>query len=254
MYILAIETTGLHCSAAVIDAERKVTEETSADTLNHLQTLTTMIGEVTAKAGIELKDLTAIAVSEGPGSFTGIRIGVSTARGISQVLGTKLISVPTLQAFGMNEWAELEKEIGSEEAGKTLMCPLLDARRHQVYADGCMDGKEAVKGGPYMLDEFLGMLENYDRIFFVGDGVNTYGDAIKAWGEENGKDVRMNERCQRASGVARLGRALYDKGEFKTYNELTPNYMRKAEAERKLDAKKAAAAKAESAKTEEAGK
>jgi tRNA threonylcarbamoyladenosine biosynthesis protein TsaB len=241
MYILAIETTGPHCSAAVIDSDGKVIEETSSDTLNHLQTLTTMLGEVMAKAGIELKDVDAIAVSEGPGSFTGIRIGVSTARGISQVLGTKLISVPTLQAFGMNEWAELgEKDV--------IVCPMLDARRHQVYAAGCTGDEEAVTAGPYMLDEFLGLLEGYDKIFFVGDGVKVYGDAIKAWGEENGKDVRMDEKCQRASGVARLGRALYDRGEFKTYNELTPNYMRKAEAERKLDAKKAAEKKAEAGK------
>ena len=98
MHILAIETTGPYCSR-VINGDAEVVEITSEQTLSHLQSLTVMIGDVLQEAGTTLKDLAAIAVSEGPGSFTGVRIGVSTARGISQVLGTKLIAVPTLEAF-----------------------------------------------------------------------------------------------------------------------------------------------------------
>lgn len=164
-----------------------------------------------------------------------MRIGVSTARGISQVLGTKLIAVPTLEAFGTYE----SSLIGDE---KTLVCPVFDARRHQVYAAGCTGTEETVKGGPYMIDEFLGMLSGYDRISFVGDGVKNYGDIIRGWAETCGKSIEMDERTQHAAGVAQLGLRLFRKGEFKEYNDLVPNYMRKAEAERKLDAKKAAAA------------
>ncbi|MCI2062081.1 MAG: tRNA (adenosine(37)-N6)-threonylcarbamoyltransferase complex dimerization subunit type 1 TsaB [Eubacteriaceae bacterium] len=235
MHILAIETTGPYCSVAVINENAEAAEITSEKTLSHLQSLTVMIGDVLKDTGIELKDLDAIAVSEGPGSFTGVRIGVSTARGISQVLGTKLISVPTLEAFGTYE----SSLIGDKE---TLVCPVFDARRHQVYADGCLGEEETVRGGPYMIDEFLGLLGEYDRISFVGDGVRTYGDIIREWADAGGKTIEMDERTQHAEGVAQLGLRLFRRGEFKEYNELVPNYMRKAEAERKLDAKKAAAA------------
>jgi universal bacterial protein YeaZ len=175
-----------------------------------------MIGDVLQEAGTTLKDLAAIAVSEGPGSFTGVRIGVSTARGISQVLGTKLIAVPTLEAFGTYE----SSLIGDE---KTLVCPVFDARRHQVYAAGCTGTEETVKGGPYMIDEFLGMLSGYDRISFVGDGVKNYGDIIRGWAETCGKSIEMDERTQHAAGVAQLGLRLFRKGEFKEYNDLVPN-------------------------------
>ncbi|MGI6204574.1 MAG: tRNA (adenosine(37)-N6)-threonylcarbamoyltransferase complex dimerization subunit type 1 TsaB [Anaerovoracaceae bacterium] len=237
MHILAIETTGPYCSVALINENGEIKENTSDQLLSHLQSLTVMIASMLSSQDMTLADVDAIAVSEGPGSFTGIRIGVSTARGISQVLGTKLVPVPTLRAFASYEYALMP-----EEKSGTLVCHVIDARRSQVYAAGCIGDEEAVPGGAYMLDEFLGMLGDYQDIRFVGDGVKKYGAEIREWAEKNGKNIETEEAVQHAAGVARLGLKLYDAGVYCGYEELKPNYMRKAEAERKLEAKKAAEA------------
>ena len=98
MRLLGIETTGPFCSVA-LKTESEIYELSGDKKLNHLSGLTPMIKKITEEAGLTLKELDAICVSEGPGSFTGIRIGVSTGRGIAQVLGLPLISVPTIFAF-----------------------------------------------------------------------------------------------------------------------------------------------------------
>lgn len=235
MHILAIETTGPYCSVALINEKGEIAEDTSDQLLSHLQSLTVMISSMLDSHDLSLGDLDAIAVSEGPGSFTGIRIGISTARGISQVLGTRLIPVPTLRAFGSYEYSLLP-----EERRGTLVCHVIDARRDQVYASGCTGDDEAVPGGAYMLDEFLGLLEDRRDIRFVGDGVKKYGARIRSWAEETGKNVETEAVVQHAAGVARLGLRLYSEGVSCDYESLKPNYMRKAEAERKLEARKAA--------------
>ena len=208
MRILGIETTGPFCSAAILDGD-DIEERLSEEKLNHLTALTPMIEELLACGGFRLTDMDAIAVSAGPGSFTGIRIGVSTGRGLNQVSGVPLISVPTLFAFGCSEY----------EGNKMgTVCPLLNARRGQVYAGAYNDFCEIVPGGPYMLDEFLektfaavselkaaagsgspagfdaasagaaGNEEGNDpgQLLFVGDGVDAYSDMIKEICMRNG--------------------------------------------------------------------
>ena len=119
MKILGIETTGPYCSAAVLDGD-DITERVSEEKLNHLRSLTPMIDELMRAGGYKLTDMDAIAVSAGPGSFTGIRIGVSTGRALNQVCKVPLISVPTLFAFGCSEY---------EANLKGTVCPLFNARR-----------------------------------------------------------------------------------------------------------------------------
>lgn len=237
MFILAIETTGPSCSAALINEKGEVREVTTEGAMNHLQNLTPHISKLLSEAGVSMEDITDIAVSAGPGSFTGIRIGVSTARALSQVSGAKLIKVSTLEAFGLSE------ERGAE-AG-TIVCPIFNARRNQIYGAAYLDSEEIVKAQPYDLDEFLGVLETLglNHILFVGDGVGAYGQAIDEWAEKAGVDVSFSVRNQRGEGVARLALKMknnpdkYGKSIELLYNELEPEYMRMAEAERKLKEK-----------------
>jgi tRNA threonylcarbamoyl adenosine modification protein YeaZ len=215
MRLLGIETTGPFCSAAILDGD-DIEERLSEEKLNHLTSLVPMIKELLCDGGYSLGDMDAIAVSAGPGSFTGIRIGVSTARGLNQVSGVPLISVPTLFAFGCSEYE-------GNKAG--TVCPLLNARRGQVYAGAYNDFCEIVPGGPYMLDEFLektftavrdlkesagsenviaadtgekvqagDMADEHKnrrendpgRLLFVGDGVDAYSDMIREICRQNG--------------------------------------------------------------------
>lgn len=227
MYILALETTGAHASVAVIDETGCVMEKHSEDVLNHLQYLMPMVQELLSQNGLQLSDMTAIAASRGPGSFTGIRIGVSSARALAQVLGTKTIAVPTLKAFAYNM---------PEFAG--LICPVFDARRSQVYGGAYRwkDGniEEIVKGAPYSIQEFLEKTEAYGgpRMFF-GDGTRAYAEHFR---EE--ELAPLEHRFQSAVSVAHLAKDMLEQGCETDYEELKPDYMRKAEAERKLEEKK----------------
>ena len=265
MYILAVETTGPFCSVAVIDEKENINEEVSHEKMSHLKNLMPLVKKVleereiesqSQKRSLQLDDIDAIAVSCGPGSFTGIRIGVSSARALSQAEGGKpLIPVPTLITF-----AHGEKE------HKGLICPVLDARRNQVYAGawqweqeekkkkgeeyplfegtGCPKNlctkhiRERVPAGPYMLEEFLELMEVYDDIMFFGDGLMPYGETIKKWADKENRKISFatpENRFQSAALVAKHGLMLYKKGKTVGYEELMPNYMRKAEAQKRLE-------------------
>ena len=242
MFILSIETTGPHCSAALIDEKGNIKIEKSLDRLNHLQVLTPLINKLMKDNGVTKDDIAAVAASRGPGSFTGIRIGVSTARALAQVWEKPCIAVPTLYAFGYSRKDELMKN------ENLAVCPIFDARRNQIYG-ACMvqkDGEivENVKAGPYMLDEFLSMVtvacqegSNMEKftLRFIGDGVEKYREQIEAWANEAGVNVDLVVVYQYADSVAEIALGMYEKGETVDFNSFEPEYMRKAEAQRKLE-------------------
>ena len=242
MYILAIETTGAFASVALTDGLGILAHVEGHDRYSHLQNLTPQIAQVLSDAGVSIDDLSAIAVANGPGSFTGIRIGVSTARALSQVKDIPCIPVSSLEALAMRADAK---------AG-SLICPILDARRSQVYgggylierlADGTEKSKlelsEVIKAGPYTIDEFMEKIEGFDDVFMMGDGVDTCGEKIKEIRSEGIAFAPEEIRYQRAEEVAMLGAAKYAEGGVVTFESLEPEYMRMAEAERKLRAKQA---------------
>lgn len=248
MNILAIETTGAEASVAVINEKGEVFMEASDQKLNHLQNLMPMVDILLQKRGMLIDDVDYIAVSEGPGSFTGIRIGVSSARALAQALGLETISVPTLKSF-----------LYHVPEYKGIICPIFDARRNQVYGGAYQwtdEGqyKEVVPGGAYDLHQLLELLESAlqgieaeqkDRreITFFGDGIIPYQEQIMNWqGSSLNSNIRVlfaedEVKLQKASSVARLALDSYRSGKIKSLYDLKPVYMRKAEAERKLEGK-----------------
>ena len=218
------------------------------DRYSHLQNLTPQIEKVIRDAGITIDDLSAIAVANGPGSFTGIRIGVSTARALSQVKGIPCVPVSSLEALAL-------RAAGRRETG-ALICPILDARRSQVYgggyfiredAEGAAQIEEAVKAGPYTIEEFMELIAGYDNVFLMGDGIDTCGEKIRELRTSGIAFAPEEIRYQRAEEVAALGAAAFVKGGGVSFDQLKPEYMRLAEAERKLRAKEQAAADGEKA-------
>ncbi len=242
MKILAIETTGPKASVALIDEKGEVKEETSDRTLSHLQNLIPMIDDLLEKCESTINDVTHIAVSEGPGSFTGIRIGMATGKALAQALNLPVISVPTLRSLAWNV-----------PDFKGLICPLFDARREQVYAGAYYwDGdnlRQVVQDDAWNLKEFLSTLEEFDpaggmEIRFFGDGIRVYEDTLRQWAlstkrlSSNDDMSRIlaepGQRLQRASSVVKEALKIAEAGGAKSFALLKPVYLRKAEAERKL--------------------
>lgn len=237
MNILAIETTGAEASVALISESGEVFQEASDQKLNHLQNLMPMTELLLEKRGLQIDDVDIIAVSEGPGSFTGIRIGVSTARALAQTLGKETIGVPTLKSF-----------LYHVPDYRGIVCPIFDARRNQVYGGAyrwTSEGvsAEVVPGGAYDLHQLLELLPEAPEITFFGDGISAYQDQIQQWQDSScNNNIRVlfapdGIRLQKASSVAKLALELWRSGAIKNLYDLKPVYMRKAEAERKLEEK-----------------
>lgn len=230
MYILALESTGPHASVALIDKNGNTEEILNPGTLNHLETMVPMVNNLITECNVKLSDIIAVAVSKGPGSFTGIRIGVTTARTLAQALGIETIGVPTLNAFGYND---------RQFAG--IICPVFDARRNQVYA-GAFKWENGIlqtitAPGAYMIDEFLTSLKNSGKKhMFFGDGLKVYGEQIFE-SEIDAVFAPESVRLQRASSVAAMALDIYNMEGTIPYSRLFPEYMRKAEAERRLEEK-----------------
>lgn len=268
MFLLALETSGPRCSAALIGGDGDVRVLRSQGGRNHLQHLMPLVQQLMYESGLQLGDMSAIAVSYGPGSFTGIRIGVSSARALAQVLGCPLVPVDSLKAFAYR----------APEAG-LVYCPIFDARRSQVYGgaylwetaaepavnSGAADSaaaesdnfspetlRELVPGGAYSIEEYLDLLDRSLaalggggirqagalRLRFFGDGLGPCGDLVSRWARDRQEAVEFAEgegRSQDALGVARLGLALWQSGAAKPFEEVLPNYLRKAEAQRRLE-------------------
>lgn len=273
MFILAIETTGPFGSTALLDEKGNVLGcEVSRETMSHLKDLIPMVDTMLKKCGVSKDQIDLLAPSVGPGSFTGIRIGVSTARALCQALGIKAVPVPTLEAFCFKESADMqtaseaafvaarksgEHEAGGQSAGgqasggRTAVCAIINARRGQVY--GMIDG--FMEPGPYMLTDVLDVYKSKlepdgGKLLFYGDGIDAYEkDIIEALGqpgpgpeccyefapEEDRYQDAVSvgkwavERIRQAGGVCGLDGAAVD------YENLLPDYMRRAEAEQKLE-------------------
>jgi len=189
-----------------------------------------LVDTLLTESGTGRADLGGVAVSAGPGSFTGLRIGVATARGLAQGLGIPAVPVCTLQAL-----AETVPTPG------TLVCPLLDARRSQVYTALYRRGWEEpfslnslVEPKAMSLAELTANLKAYEEpVVFTGEGLQSYSVVLK---EALGKHAILPAapfRLCRAAMVALCGRALLAANPEASYLELLPSYLRRPEAERK---------------------
>lgn len=170
MYILAIETTGAFASVALMKDDKIIGQIHGNDRFSHLQNLMPQVDTVIKESKLSLDDIDVIAVSRGPGSFTGIRIGVSSARALSQALDIPCVEVSSLEALAMNA-AGMSKPAFDDDV---LVCPILDARRSQVYGGGyyIKNGypEEEIKAGAYTIEEFLEKVCDYHKILLFGDG------------------------------------------------------------------------------------
>ncbi len=261
MNILAIETTGKYGSASVIKETGEVFSAISTEEMNHLKGMMILIDEAIREAGIDKSELTHIAASVGPGSFTGIRIGVVTARVMAQMLGLPCISVSSLEAMA-------ERVLDAAvSAGSLYVVPVINARRHQTYA-GVWEAEFAsdyeqktlcavMEEKQYMIEDLLAALSSKiaeleaeasgraqslkdmlgNAVFFTGDGIDAYKEIIESSLPDGLYTFAGEElRYQHAESVARIALRKAKADKVLSYNELMPEYMRLAEAEQRLKA------------------
>lgn len=176
MRILAMDSSGLVASVAVVEEglgeETTVAEYTVNYKKTHSQTLLPMLDEITRMTELDLNAIDAIAVAAGPGSFTGLRIGSATAKGLGLALQKPLVHVPTLHGLAYNL-------CGTDK----VVCPIMDARRGQVYTGIYkFEGNEMIALEDQMavsIEELGRILERYDdEIVFLGDGVPVFREAL----------------------------------------------------------------------------
>ena len=239
MYILAIETTGKEGSVCLVRKAESggepavLGEKRIEGSMSHLKELIPSVSNLLESQEVSKNEISCIAASVGPGSFTGIRIGVATARALSQAFRLKhALAVPTLTAFKYKE------EAAEARAKGITICAIINARRGQVY--GMVDGY--LEDGPYMLEDVLEVIRN--RVFadgrevlFFGDGIDAYESFICDGLREAGKYSFADASCryQDARAAALCAALNADKYTVRC-EDLLPDYMRKAEAEQKLEA------------------
>jgi tRNA threonylcarbamoyladenosine biosynthesis protein TsaB len=187
---------------------------------SHARTLLPLIDEVLSAAGVGLTDLDLLAVSIGPGSFTGLRIGLAVVKGLALATGTPVVGVPTLRAYAL--------AVGVRPG---MVWPVLDARKGEVYAGGYRwrDGELAEAVAPAAMDPAALAARLQPPCTLVGDGVDAYGEL---WRAVRGlSQLRLGERPPSGAVVARLGIALLAGEGAADLAALEPRYCRLSEAE-----------------------
>ena len=229
MKLLVLDSSGLVASVALLEDERLIAEYTTGNKLTHSQTLLPMLDEIIRRTTVDMEDVDAIAVAMGPGSFTGLRIGAATAKGLGLALDKPVIPVPTVdglayQLFGVS----------------SLICPMMDARRKQVYTGFYRfhgDQMEVVKEQcAQSVQDTLEQLKAYgEPVIFLGDGVPVYRKEIE---EAMGADAVFapaHANRQRAGAVGALAEVYYRKGIWQSADAFAPEYLRKSQAERERE-------------------
>ena len=227
MKILAIDTSGQTASAALIEDEKLIGEFTQNDKLTHSQTILPMVAEICEKTNTDPKDVDYIACAVGPGSFTGLRIGAATAKGLCLGLNKPLLAVPTLDALAYHMFMT-----------GAIVCPIMDARRQQVYA--CFyewQGEKLVPLTEYMAESIEVIIDkalSFQRdVIFLGDGVPVHKEKLA----KNPNFHFAPDHCalQRAAAVAAYGKVMAEEGKAISGNELELIYLRKSQAERERE-------------------
>ena len=226
MKILALDSSGMAASVAVVEDENMLAEYTVNYKKTHSQTLLPMLDAAVQMIQLKLDTIDAIAVASGPGSFTGLRIGSATAKGLGLALDKPIIGVPTTQALAYNLYG----------AGG-VVCPIMDARRNQVYTGiyGFENGhleilEDQMAADIYQVIEKLNALKR--QVIFTGDGISVYREVIDQNIQVPAEYAPAHLNRQRASAVAALAMEYLKAGRVQTAAEHRPEYLRMSQAER----------------------
>lgn len=238
MKIIAIDSSGLVASVAIVEDDAVIAEYNVQYKKTHSQTLLPMLDEIKQMVDLDLSTIDAIAIAKGPGSFTGLRIGSATAKGLGLALDIPIVEIPTLDGMACNLY-------GSDR----MICPIMDARRNQVYT-GIYDflrnpaTEETEESVQYELHTILPQCalsieelaekcnELNGEIIFLGDGVPVFREQLKSLMKVPYGFAPAHMNRQRAAAFAILAFRYLKEGKAVPAAAHVPEYLRLSQAER----------------------
>ncbi len=245
MKILAIDTSSKRCSVCIFEDNHVIINLNNDDEKTHSVKLMPMVDQAFKETGLSLDDISLLACCIGPGSFTGVRIGISTVKAFADVKNIPVVEITSLESLAYNVIYD-NSSVNTIGEKKTLICSLIDAKNNNVYC------------GLYYYNEKMNLIEifaedinvtmkklkdafeknNFSDIIFVGDGAETYKNTI----EDNFKSENIcicegESNFQCSPSLAKAGLQKYNEGNYGDSNSIFPVYLRKSQAERALEEK-----------------
>ncbi len=227
MKILSLDSTSVTASAAITENGKTLAENFINNGLTHSQTLMPLVEKTIAESEISIKDIDMFAVTNGPGSFTGVRIGIASVKGMADALNKPCFAVSTLEAIA--------EPLKNEDC---IACAVMDARCNQVYTAIFENGIRLCEDKAVLIDELGEELKKYiKKIVFIGDGAELCYNKLNEI-LQNTEIADENIRYIHASSIGRLAEEKIAKGENTTKSAtLVPFYLRLPQAERELNNK-----------------
>lgn len=233
MKILGLDSSGLVAGVAIMEDDILLAEYTTDYKKTHSQTLLPMLDELCRMIELDKETIDAIAIASGPGSFTGLRIGAATAKGLGLAWKKPLVEVPTLEGLAWNLW-------GTDR----IVCPLMDARRNQVYTAAYrfvpngreFELKSLIPQAPVEIGAIVEKLNGLGKpVIFLGDGVPVYLPVIEERLRVEYSLAPAGSNRQHAANIAALGMVYYRQGRTVEASAHQPEYLRKSQAEREAE-------------------
>ena len=220
MKILAMDTSSVNATVAVGDENRILGEFTIAGDRAHSQIIMPMLEELLSKCKLSVGDIDVFAVALGPGSFTGLRIGIAAMKTFASSLGKKIIGISSLDEVAEN-FTLTDK----------FICPIFDARRNDVYNAVYKNGEKLTSDRICHIDTVLSEMADKE-VIFSGDAVGKYKEKILSFGNPNWHIAPMHLSMQGAPALISAALKRYEKNDFDDINEISPIYIRPSQAER----------------------
>lgn len=224
MNILCIDTSSVYASCALLKDEQIISEKAILSGLVHSKSIMPLVEQVLDGANMDIEEIDIFSCVAGPGSFTGVRIGVCAIKGLAQAMNKPCYNVNTLDCLKENV-----------PYFKTV-CPILDARRGQVYSAVYEDGVMIRAHDVCLLEDVLDFVKN-KKTLFLGDGVKVFKEKIISVLGENAIFASPQHNFLRAASGAYLTLQAYKENKLITYNQLDAIYLRKPQAEREYESR-----------------
>ena len=242
MKILAIDTSGLVGTVAISDGDLLLGQFSIQYKTTHSEILMPMLDDLCKKVHLDLSTIDAIAVANGPGSFTGLRIGAATAKGLALALDKPIIPIPTVDGIAYNLY-------GNEK----IICPMMDARRNQVYTglytfvpanseDDSLERKFDMKiihqQFATSLEEIVSKINEIGKpVVLLGDGIPVYHDKLEQLLKVPYSIAPLHQNRQSGAALLALAAQYFNEGKMINADELSPDYLRLSQAEREAKEK-----------------
>lgn len=231
MKVLAIDTSSVVATCAVLDEEKLLGEYTLNQDMTHSERLIPMIKTLMDSLKLKPEDIDLFAGSVGPGSFTGLRIGLATIKGLAHVVDKSVIGISTLEALAFNVPFD------------GIVIPIMDARRDRVYTGiyRWENGKliNIMKPTILNIDELLDIVDSkYEKVLFNGDGTLVFKDRIDEKLKDKALYAPISLNMAKASSIGELALLKWEEGSQENYFNLSPDYLRESQAQRQLNEKR----------------